>query len=86
VQWHPPHRTANAETFSIHPVVNSDYFLSFGKRIMLIESDRPLWRNKGVKPTRRPNYKIIEGDIKRESYREELFRALDEWVEKNLDA
>ncbi len=85
VQYIPAYQGSNIETFSIHPVVKSEHFISFGKQVLKLESNRPLWRRKGVGATRRPDYKLIQGTIKYKSYEEALIAALDLWVRRNLD-
>lgn len=84
MQYLPPYQS-DFEAYSIHPVVKSEHFISFGKAILTFESNRPVLRRKGVKPTRRPDYKLIKGNIRYNSYQEAIINAIDEWVKKNLD-
>ncbi|MGN6436895.1 MAG: hypothetical protein ACTHMM_10195 [Agriterribacter sp.] len=86
VQYSMPHKTDTKEYYSIHLTVKSPYFLSFGKRWLLIESNRPVLKGKGVKLTRRPDYKLIEGKVKYASNWEKLIEVLDDFVLKNFDS
>lgn len=84
VQYIPAYQS-ELETYSVHPVVKSDHFISFGKQVLKFSSNRPVLRRKDIKKTKRPDYKLIEGTIRHKSYQEAIIKAIDEWVEKNLD-
>ncbi len=63
---------------------NTERFKVFGKSTLLIESNRPLFRNKGIKH-RRPDYKLISGKITANYHLEAVIKEIDAWVLKNLD-
>lgn len=78
------HEVSEFEEFSIHPSLKiPGVFSAFDKAKYVLQSDRPIWRKRGVK--RRPNYKLIKGEIRNSSHLEALVKAVDKFVEKNMD-
>jgi hypothetical protein len=49
-----------------------------------ISSNRPLFRNKGLKK-RKPDYLLIEGSIPNKSTENQLVQAIQSYVEKNWE-
>lgn len=72
------------EHFPARLLSDPERFVVHGKKRIFIESNRPFFRNKGIKH-RRPDYKLITKDVNVAIYFDEIVKHLDEWVKKNLE-
>lgn len=74
------------DSISVHPKIpKSGFFCAYDKAKYIFESDLPVWRRHGAGKSKRPNYKLVKGSIKLQSYQEILIAAIDDWVRKNWD-
>lgn len=70
-----------------HVVVNKreEHFKVIARNgTVTFSSNRPLFRNKGLKK-RRPDYVLIEGSIPNKSAEHQLVEAIQRYVEKNWE-
>lgn len=62
-----------------------EQFVIYGNEKIVISSNRPILVKKGIKKTRRPDYKMVTQNPKFAPYFEEVKGLIDEWVKQNLD-